>query len=594
MRLPDKKINPENAAPDQPDILPNESGYTRKKSRFKGTDPKGNKLRFGKKKESEPKKTSHVSSAVLTQRMHAEIEKQDQDDNIGTEAVNRSTEMAEEGSYALRDTVSRVRYGQKLHASKKEASAAEKTAQKAAENAEATVETAGAAGKTTQNPVTSGYASRLHERRETTKQPKENTANWFSRWRQRQSIKAEYQAARTGEKTGLAATVQSTKTFTEKIRELFGSAAETLSEHPGAFLTCGLLALVLMFVTSTFSSCTALSGNPGATILATSYTATDEDIRGANNDYKAMEADLQAQIGRIESDYPGYDEYQYDLAEINHNPYVLTSYLTVLFEDYTRDEVQAKLREIFDAQYKLTTREEVQIRYRTETRTGTRTKKHKDPETGEITEEEEEYEYEVQVPYEYKILHVKLTNNSLEMVVANSRLTDDQQERYQILMQTKGNRSYLFEDDIYASDTPGLNYTLNTEALSDVKFANMMREATKYLGYPYVWGGSSPSTSFDCSGFVCWVINHSGNGWNVGRTTAEGLRQMLRIIPASEAKPGDIIFFQGTYDTSGASHVGIYVGDGMMIHCGNPIQYASVNSSYFRAHFYCYGRLPSE
>jgi|GEM_PF-3177641 len=164
MRLPDKKINPENAAPDQPDILPNESGYTRKKSRFKGTDPKGNKLRFGKKKESEPKKTSHVSSAVLTQRMHAEIEKQDQDDNIGTEAVNRSTEMAEEGSYALRDTVSRVRYGQKLHASKKEASAAEKTAQKAAENAEATVETAGAAGKTTQNPVTSGYASRLHER----------------------------------------------------------------------------------------------------------------------------------------------------------------------------------------------------------------------------------------------------------------------------------------------------------------------------------------------------------------------------------------------------------------------------------------------
>ena len=176
----------------------------------------------------------------------------------------------------------------------------------------------------------------------------------------------------------------------------------------------------------------------------------------------------------------------------------------------------------------------------------------------------------------------------------NGGLSDDQQERYQLLMQTKGNREYLFAGDIYASDTPGLNYTLNTEALSDVKFANMMREATKYLGYPYVWGGSSPSTSFDCSGFVCWVINHSGNGWNVGRTTAEGLRQMLKIIPASEAKPGDIIFFQGTYDTPGASHVGIYVGDGMMIHCGNPIQYASVNSAYFRAHFYCYGRLPSE
>lgn len=441
MALPDKKINPENAAPDQPDILPNESGYTRKKSRFKGTDPKGDKLRFGRKKESVPKKTSHVSSAVLTQRMHAEIEKQDQDDNIGTEAVNRSTEMAEDGSYALRDAVSRVRYGQKLHASKKEAGAAEKAAE-AAEKAEAAAEAAGAATEAAQNPVSSGYASRLHARGEATKQPKDNTgSSWFSRWRQRQSIKAEYQAARTGEKTGSAAAVQSTKTFTEKIRELFGSAAETITEHPGAFLTCGLLAVVLMFVTSTFSSCTALSGNPGATILATSYTATDEDIRGANNDYKAMEADLQAKLGRIESDYPGYDEYQYDLAEINHNPYVLTSYLTVLFEDYSREEVQAKLQELFHAQYSLTTREEVQIRYRTETRTGTRTKKHRDPETGEITEEEEEYEYEVQVPYEYKILHVKLTNNSLEMVVANSGLTDDQTERYQLLQQTKGKRA---------------------------------------------------------------------------------------------------------------------------------------------------------
>ena len=591
--MPDKKITPENAAPEQPDILPNESGYTRKKSRFKGTDPKGDKLRFGRKKEPEPKKTSHVSSAVLTQRMHAEIEKQDRDDNIGTEAVNRSTEMAEEGSYALQDTVSRVRYGQKLHASKTEASAAEKAAEEAAEKADAAMDTAGATAEAVQNPVSSGYASRLHERRETAKPAKDTTgSSWFSRWRQRQSIKAEYQAVRTGEKSGSAAAVQSTKTFTEKVRELFGSAAETIAEHPGAFLTCGLLALVLMFVASTFSSCTALSGNPGATILATSYTATDEDIRGANNDYKAMEADLQAQIGRIESDYPGYDEYQYDLAEINHNPYVLTSYLTVLFEDYTRDEVQAKIRELFHAQYSLTTWVEVQTRYRTETRTGTRTVTRTDPDTGDTYEEDEEHEYEVQVPYEYKILHVKLTNNSLEMVIANSGLTDDKTERYQLLQQTKGNRSYLFEDDIYASDVPGLDYTLNTEALSDVKFANMMREATKYLGYPYVWGGSSPSTSFDCSGFVCWVINHSGNGWNVGRTTAEGLRQMLQIIPASEAKPGDIIFFQGTYDTPGASHVGIYVGDGMMIHCGNPIQYASVNSSYFRAHFYCYGRLP--
>ena len=573
--MPDKKITPENTALDLPDILPNEPGYTRKKSRFKGMDPKGDKLRYGKKKVEVKEKTSHVSSAAISRQMHDAISKQDQDDNIGTEAVNRSTEIAEDSAYVIRDTVNRVKYGHKLHASKKEAQAAKRAAADTAENVPDMAETRSATGQ-----------------RSFKAQQEQTNTSWFSRWKQRQSIKAEYNAARTGKETGSAASsaVQRTKKISERIKDALGSAAQTIAEHPGALITCGCLALVLVFVASTFSSCSVLSGNPGATILGTSYTATDEDIIGANDDYKALEADLQSRIGRIESDYPGYDEYQYDLAEINHNPYVLTSYLTVLFEDYSRAEVQAKLQEIFNAQYKLTTREEIQIRTRTETRTGTIIVT--DPETGEETEEE--YEYEVEVEYEYRILHVKLTNNTMELVVMNSHLSDDQMERYLLLNQTLGNRSYLFEGDIYASTSPGLEYTLNTEALSDVKFANMMHEATKYLGYPYVWGGSSPSTSFDCSGFVCWVINHCGNGWNVGRTTAEGLRQMLRIIPASEAKPGDIIFFQGTYDTTGASHVGIYVGDGMMIHCGNPISYASVNSAYFQAHFYCYGRLPSD
>lgn len=573
--MPDKNIKPENIALDMPDILPNEAGYTRKKSRFKGMDPKGDKLRYGKKKVEVKEKTSHISPAAISRQMHDAISKQDQDDNIGTEAVNRSTEIAEDSAYVLRDTVNRVKYGHKLHASKKEAQAAKRAA---ADTAEGITDVAETRSATSQRSFKA--------------QQEQTNTSWFSRWKQRQSIKAEYNAARSGKEAGSAASsaVQRTKKISEKIKDALGSAAQTIAEHPGAVITCGCLALVLIFVTSTFSSCSVLSGNPGATILGTSYTATDEDIIGANDDYKALEAALQSRIGRIESDYPGYDEYQYDLAEINHNPYVLTSYLTVLFEDYSRAEVQAKLQEIFNAQYKLTTREEIQIRTRTETRTGTVTVT--DPETGEETEEE--YEYEVEVEYEYTILHVKLTNNTMELVVMNSHLSDDQMERYLLLNQTLGNRSYLFEGDIYASTTPGLEYTLNTEALSDVKFANMMQEATKYLGYPYVWGGSSPSTSFDCSGFVCWVINHCGNGWNVGRTTAEGLRQMLRIIPASEAKPGDIIFFQGTYDTTGASHVGIYVGDGMMIHCGNPISYASVNSAYFQAHFYCYGRLPSD
>ena len=562
--------------PDTPDILPNEAGYTRKKSRFKGMDPKGDKLRYGKKKVEIPEKSSHISSAAISRQMHEAISKQDKDDNIGIEAVNRSTELAEDSAYVVRDTVNRVKYGHKLHSSKKEA----QTAKKAADTAESSI---GAVDEVPTAPKS---------QRSFKAQKEQTNTSWFSRWKQKQAIKAEYNAARTGKETGSAASsaVQGTKKISEKIKDALGSVAQTIAEHPGAVITCGCLALILVFVTTTFSSCSVMSGNPGATILGTSYTATDEDIIGANDDYKALEAALQSRISRIESTYPGYDEYQYDLAEINHNPYVLTSYLTVLFEDYTREEVQATLHEIFDAQYELTTREEIQIRTRTETRTGTTTVT--DPETGEETEEE--YEYEVEVEYEYRILHVKLTNNSMELVVMNSHLSDDQMERYLLLNQTLGNRSYLFEGDIYANSSPGLEYTLNTEALSDVKFANMMHEATKYLGYPYVWGGSSPSTSFDCSGFVCWVINHCGNGWNVGRTTAEGLRQMLRIIPASEAKPGDIIFFQGTYNTTGASHVGIYVGDGMMIHCGNPIQYASVNSAYFQAHFYCYGRLPSD
>ena len=224
---------------------------------------------------------------------------------------------------------------------------------------------------------------------------------------------------------------------------------------------------------------------------------------------------------------------------------------------------------------KLSLEEEVEIRTRTETRTGTTT--YTDPETGETTEEE--YEYEVEVEYEYYILNVTLKNKTLEAAVFDSGMTDDERERYMVLNETMGNRPYLFEGDVYANVTPTseyLDYDIPGEALSDVRFARMIQEAEKYLGYPYVWGGSSPSTSFDCSGYVSWVINH----WQ------------LSIIPRSEAKPGDIIFFQGTYNTSGASHVAIYVGDGMMIHCGNPIQYASINSSYWQAHFYCFGRLP--
>lgn len=234
------------------------------------------------------------------------------------------------------------------------------------------------------------------------------------------------------------------------------------------------------------------------------------------------------------------------------------------------------LQWLFEQQYELTLTEVVEIRTRTTSST--------DPETGETTTEEEDYEY--------YILNVKLRNKGLNSVISNSGLSEDDMERYRILLQTRGNRPDIFGNDIYA--TPGGEYTdydIPGEALTDTRFANMIREAEKYLGYPYVWGGSSPSTSFDCSGFVSYVINHCGNGWSVGRLTANGLMGVCDIIPKSSAKPGDLIFFQGTYDTSGASHVGIYVGNGMMIHCGNPISYASIESNYWQQHFYCFGRI---
>ena len=237
----------------------------------------------------------------------------------------------------------------------------------------------------------------------------------------------------------------------------------------------------------------------------------------------------------------------------------------------------------------MTIEEVVETRYRTETRT--RTVTYTDPETGESYDEEEEYE--VEVPYQYYILNVNMENNGLSEILLTAGLTDDQISRYALLMQTLGNRPDIFGDNPYAIAMQDvLHYDIPGEALTDERFRRMITEAEKYLGYPYVWGGSSPSTSFDCSGFVSWVINHCGNGWNVGRLGAEGLRQICAIIPPSEAKPGDLIFFQGTYDTTGASHVAIYVGNNMMIHCGNPIQYASIDTTYWRAHFYCFGRLP--
>ena len=404
------------------------------------------------------------------------------------------------------------------------------------------------------------------------------SSNPISKWRQKQELKKRYMEAKASGRAGASGAAKGGKKTAEGTKSVVDKGIEFVKEHPKAILIVGALGLLVMLIAGMFSSCTAMFAGSGNAVLGTSYTAEDADILGADADYSALETALDNQISNIESTHPGYDEYRYDLAEIGHNPYELASYLTVLFEDYTRAEVQSTLQSLFAQQYTLTLTPEVEVRYRTETRT-----------------DSEGNDYDVEVPYNYHILNVKLTNKGLGAVIQASGLTTEQADRYDVLMTTSGNRSELFGEDVYGvSGGEYTDYDIPGEALTDEKFRRMITEAEKYLGYPYVWGGSSPSTSFDCSGFVSWVINHSGNGWNVGRLGARGLKNICDIIPPDQAKPGDLIFFHHTYDApdpSDATHVGIYVGDGMMIHCGNPISYASTESSYWQSHFLCFGRI---
>jgi len=349
-----------------------------------------------------------------------------------------------------------------------------------------------------------------------------------------------------------------------------------------AIVVAAGIALVSMF--SGMSQVGAIVAQSGRAFVESTYLSSDDDIKNADADYEAKEEQLQDQIDHIESDYPGYDEYRYQVDEISHDPYALASYLTAKFGNYKLGDVAAELAELFQQQYTLSLEESMEIRTRTETRTET----HTDPLTGETETEE----YEVEVEYEYWILTVTLTNKGVDAIVQD-KLGDNQKMYYSAYLSTKGNRSYLFGTDTPSGNVAsgGMSYDVPPEALEDEAFARMLAEGEKYLGRAYVWGGSNPTTGFDCSGFICWVINHSGNGWNVGRTTAEGLRGACTYVSPSEAKPGDLIFFQGTYNTTGASHVGLYVGNGVMLHCGNPIQYSSINSAYWQQHFMSFGRI---
>ncbi len=452
-----------------------------------------------------------------------------------------------------------------------------------------------------QKAKNSHYSRKLHERAKKKSEQIETAkkgSNELSKELQKRRIKQETMnaAKRKAEKEAANSFGSFSKKFVDKAEDLAGRLAERISEklmeivteHPLMAISVVAIGLILLVIMGSLSSCSLMGGGVSNTTIATSYTAKDQTIRDVENDYKEKETDLQEEIDDIETDYPGYDEYRYDLSEIGHNAHHLAALLTVLYEDYSRSEVQAKLTEIFNKQYKLTTTEVVETRTRTETRTG-----YNIVENDDGTFSVESYEYEVEVEYDYYILKVKLTNTSIDTIVSGLGLTTDQMQRYELLKVTYGNKQGVFGDDVYSEANPGdyQDYDIPPEALTDQKFANMVQVGERYLGYPYVWGGSSPSTSFDCSGFVSYVINNCGNGWNVGRQTANGLLGKCTRVSSSEAKPGDLIFFQGTYATSGASHVGIYVGNGMMLHCGNPIQYASINTTYWQNHFYTFGRI---
>ena len=508
------------------------------------------------KKGGKPKKPGNLAKDALSAKAHQSVRNADQDNNSGVEAAHFTEGSAEGAARAG----SRFQYGRKLRQYKK----LERLEKKGNKDA-----------------VDSIFAERM-------KSDPQAGSNLFSRWRQKQAIKKEYAAAKAGaaaaENTasGTAKAAQGTVSITEK-------AFQFVQSHSHIIIGIAAVGLLVLVIAGSVSSCSVLINGGGNVVLGTSYPAEEEDLKGVETDYTRLEDKLRKQIDRIETDHPGYDEYRYNLAEIGHNPYELASLLTVEFENYTRSQVQARLQSIFEAQYELKLEEKVEIRTRKETRVGYR--------YNPITGTGHTYTYQVTVQYEYKILNVTLLNRGVDYVARNSGLTDDQLQRYEVTLECRGNRDDLFAGIAFATpDGAGSSgeyqdYDIPGEALTDEKFRKMITEAEKYLGYPYVWGGSSPSTSFDCSGFVSWVINHCGNGWNVGRQTANGLMGKCDIIPKSEAKPGDLIFFQKTYNTSGASHVGIYVGNGMMIHCGSPISYASIETSYWRQHYYCMGRI---
>lgn len=505
-------------------------------------------------KKKPPTKLSHAArdapGVMVSAKLHGKIQETEQD-NVGVESAHKTEETAETGARLVRE-------GYRSHQLKpyRRAAQAEHRLEKANVNAL--------------------YQKSLQDNPQLASNP-------VSHWQQKQAIKKQYAAAkRAGQSAGntAASAAQATGKAGKGAAEKTEKAAQFIARHKKDFLIAIVLLLLLALLMGGLSSCSVLFESTVSVLTSTSYPSRDADMLGAEAAYAAKEANLQNELDHYESRHPGYDEYRYELDDIKHDPYVLVSLLTAYYQgEWTLAQAQGFLTELFGRQYILTQTIEVETRYRTETDSWTDEDGNSHTDTYEVA-------------YDYYICNVKLENFDLSHLPVYL-LDEDKLGMYAGYMATHGNRPDLFPTEQYPNavgNKPFTDYDIPPEALADEQFAAMIKEAEKYLGYPYVWGGASPSTSFDCSGFVSWVINHSG--WNVGRLTANGLLNISTPVSAANAKPGDLIFFQGTYNTSGASHVGIYVGNGMMIHCGDPISYASINTSYWQQHFYTFARLP--
>ena len=520
----------------------------------RGFDPATGKvktqLRFEEvDKKKPPSKLTHAvqdapANFVLSQ-VHREV-RQSEDDNVGVEAAHKVEQAVESGGRL-------VQSAHRAHQLKP---------YRAAIRAERKLERANIDALQKKAEINSP------------------TSNPVSKWQQKQAIKKQYAAAKHNQAAQTTAkAAENTAKAAKKAAEKAEKAGKYVWEHRRGFAIAAAIVLMLAFLLNGLSSCSVMMDGVGSGIAASTYPSQDADMLGAEAQYCEMEAELQRYLDTYESTHD-YDEYHFDLDTIEHDPYVLISIITALHQgEWTLDEVQGTLQMLFDRQYILTEDVVVETRYRTETDTWTDADGNTHTDT-------------YQVPYDYYICTVTLENFNLSHVPVYI-MSEEQLGMYATYMATLGNRPDLFPGSGYIGKYVEGSYTdydIPPEALDDEVFAAIIKEAEKYLGYPYVWGGSSPSTSFDCSGFVSWVINHSG--WDVGRLGAQGLCNICTPVPSANVKPGDLVFFTGTYDTPGVSHVGIYVGNNMMIHCGDPISYANLNSSYWQSHFYRYGRLP--